>query len=183
MTYASGPESLQGAVAAGLLGCGSVILGSSEDTGILLRELVSRHRDGEGSLEVLAVDTVRRLRAERRQVPGIGHPLHRELDPRAEALLTLAREQGTSGEHVAAVHALVAAAQQVTGKVLPLNVSGAIPAVLLDVDFPLGAMKGVPLVGRTMSLVAHLLEEQSTPLGFRLAAAADAAVQYRDVTM
>lgn len=182
MTFASGPESLQGAVAAGLLGCGSVILGSSEETGILLRDLVSRHGDGEGDLEQLSVDAARRLRAEGRQVPGMGHPLHRRVDPRSEALLGLADELGVSGQHVAAVRALVAAVQQVTGKALPLNVSGAIPAVLLDVGFPLGAMKGVPLVGRTMSLVAHLLEEQSNPLGFRLAATAEEAVEYRTAT-
>jgi citrate synthase len=178
MTYASGPEALHGAVAAGLLGCGSVILGASEDTGALLSQIVATQRETGGDLATVAVDAVRELRAARRQVPGVGHPLHRERDPRTEALLALADRLHVSGPHVAAVHALVEAVERVYGRRLALNVSGAIPAVLLDVDFPLGAMKGVPLVARTMSLVAHLLEEQTSPIGFGLAAAAEAVVDH-----
>lgn len=178
MTYASGPESLHGAVAAGLLGCGSVILGSSSETAGLLQDIVAAAGSTcEGPpLEAAARDAVRQLREARRTVPGVGHPLHREADPRAEALIALADRLGVSGAHVTALHAMVAAVPEVYGRKLPLNVSGAIPAVLLDVDFPAAAMKGVPLVGRTMSLVAHLLEERENPIGFGLAAAGEAAV-------
>ena len=172
MTYASGPESLHGAVAAGLLGCGSVILGSSSETASLLASVVS----SAAPLEEAALDAVRRLRAAGRTVPGVGHPLHREADPRAAALLSLAARLEVAGTHVAALRAVVDAVPVVYGRTLPLNVNGAIPAVLLDANFPVGAMKGVPLVGRTMSLVAHLLEEQENPIGFGLAAAAEAAV-------
>ena len=173
MTYAAGPESLHGAVAAGLLGCGSVILGSSSETASLLASVVS----SAAPLGEAALDAVRRLRAAGRTVPGVGHPLHREADPRAAALLALAARLQVAGPHVAALHAVVDAVPAVYGRTLPLNVNGVIPAVLLDVDFPAGAMKGVPLVGRTMSLVAHLLEEQDNPIGFGLAAAAEAAVE------
>jgi len=173
MTYASGPESLHGAVAAGLLGCGSVILGSSSETAALLTSVVASG----GPVNEAALDAVRELRAAGRTVPGVGHPLHREADPRAGALLSLASRLGAAGPHVAALHAVVDAVPLVYGRKLPLNVNGVIPAVLLDVDFPVGAMKGVPLVGRTMSLVAHLLEEQENPIGFGLAAAAEAAVE------
>jgi citrate synthase len=173
MTYASGPESLHGAVAAGLLGCGSVILGSSSETAALLASVVASG----GPVDKVALDAVRELREAGRTVPGVGHPLHREADPRASALLSLASRLGAAGSHVAALHAVVDAVPLVYGRSLPLNVNGVIPAVLLDVDFPVGAMKGVPLVGRTMSLVAHLLEEQEDPIGFGLAAAAEAAVE------
>ncbi|HET7355554.1 MAG TPA: citryl-CoA lyase, partial [Nocardioidaceae bacterium] len=179
MTYSSGPESLHGAVAAGLLGCGSVILGSSSETAGLLTSVVASAAPSEStaSLEEAAVSALRELRAAGRTVPGVGHPLHRDADPRAAALLALAVRLEVAGPHVAALHAVVDAVPVVYGRTLPLNVNGAIPAVLLDVDFPVGAMKGVPLVGRTMSLVAHLLEEQEDPIGFGLAAAAEAAVE------
>lgn len=176
MTYASGPESLHGAVAAGLLGCGSVILGSSSETAALLQEIVTAHESSGAELAKVALGAVERLHAAGRAVPGVGHPLHRVADPRSTALLALADRLGASGRHVAALQAVVAAVPAVYGRTLPLNVSGAIPAVLLDVGFPAAAMKGVPLVGRTMSLVAHLLEEQQNPIGFGLAAVAEAAV-------
>lgn len=178
MTYASGPEALQGAVAAGLLGCGSVILGSSEDTAKVLRRIVEDASRSGRTPDDAALGIVTELRQGGRHVPGVGHPVHRERDPRAEALLALADRLGAHGPHVDAVNALVAAVERVYGKRLPLNVSGAIPAVLLDVDFPLEAMKGVPLIGRTMSLVAHLLEERTQPIGFGLAAAAEQAVEH-----
>jgi citrate synthase len=177
MTYASAPESLQGAVAAGILGCGSVILGSSEATGTVLQDIVEAARIS-GDLESAAIEQLRHLRANGLPVPGVGHPLHRERDPRAGALLALAERLGTRGVHTEALESMVAAVPVVYGRSLALNVSGVIPAVLLDVDFPLAAMKGVPLIGRTMSLVTHLLEEQSVPMGFGLASAAEAAVTH-----
>lgn len=178
MTLASAPESLQGAVAAGLLGCGSVILGSSEATGRLLGEIVERERAGT-PLEVAATEAVAALRASGDRVPGLGHPIHRDVDPRAVALLELGEQLGVAGEHVTALSALVDAAESAFGRRLVLNASGVIPALLMDVGFPLAAMKGVPLLGRTMSLVAHLLEEQEDSIGFRIGALAEAVVVYR----
>lgn len=178
MTYASAPEALHGAVAAGILGCGSVILGSSEETAMLLVEIVESARASKRPIAEVAMDAVRALRAGGRTVPGVGHPLHREFDPRAKALLAFGERLGTNAEHVAALDAVVAVIPEVYGRTLPLNVSGAIPAVLLDTGFPAAAMKGVPLIGRTMSLVAHLLEEKREPIGFALAAAAERAIEY-----
>ncbi len=177
MTYASAPESLQGAVSAGLLGCGSVILGSSESTGDLLVDVVADTKNGK-SLADAAHDRVQALKDAGAAVPGVGHPLHRVEDPRATALLNLAATLGTEGLHTRALRAVVGAVPEVYGRTFPLNVSGVIPAVLLDVDFPAAAMKGIPLIGRTMSLVAHLLEEQQNPIGFQLADAAADAVTY-----
>lgn len=177
MTYAASPEALHGAVAAGLLGAGSVILGSSDDTARLLAAIV-QDADRDRPIEAGAMAAVERLRSERRPVPGLGHPLHRERDPRAEALLAYAESVGVRGPHVRALDAVVKATEQVYGRRLVLNVSGAIPAVLLDAGFPARAMKGIPLIGRTMSLVAHLLEEQDAPIGFALAEAAERQIDY-----
>jgi citrate synthase len=178
MTYAASPEALQGAVAAGLLGAGSVILGSSEDTGHLLASIVRDAAAHNRPIDVSARAAVQELRDAGRPVPGVGHPLHREHDPRASALLAHAEAQGVRGPHTRALAAVVDAVPEIYGRRLVLNVSGAIPAVLLDVDFPARAIKGIPLIGRTMSLVAHLLEEQETPIGFRLADAAEREVDY-----
>lgn len=182
MTYAASPEALHGAVAAGLLGAGSVILGSSEDTAHLLAAIVKDATTDDGSIEAGARAAVAKLRSARRPVPGVGHPLHRERDPRAEALLAYAASLGVQGPHMRALAAVVAAIPEVYGRRLVLNVSGAIPAVLLDAGFPARAMKGIPLIGRTMSLVAHLLEEQDTPIGFALADAAEREVDYSGPT-
>ena len=152
MTLAAGPDAVQGAVAAGILGCGSVILGSAENAGKFLAR---------GAL-------VQEYRAARQPFPGYGHPLHKGGDPRVERLLVVAAEIGGAGQHVKAARAAEAAIHEATGKRLILNISGAIPAVLLDAGFPLAAMKGVPILARTASLVAHLVEEQGRSIGFVL---------------
>jgi len=166
MTLAAGPDAVQGAVAAGILGCGSVILGSAENAGKFLARLCERA--GDGSLPAAASALVQEYRAARQPFPGYGHPLHKGGDPRVDRLLAVAAEAeaGGAGQHVKAARAAEAAIHEATGKRLVLNISGAIPAVLLDVGFPLAAMKGVPILARTASLVAHLVEEQARPIGF-----------------
>lgn len=180
MTYAAGPEAFHGAVAAGLLGCGSVILGSTEAAGEFLAAIAAAAADQQSTVATAAA-AVRDLRASGRTVPGFGHPVHRMVDPRATALLGLGKRLGTCGVHVASLEAVDSAAQVQFGRRLVLNASGAIAALLLDVGFPLGALKGVPLIGRTMSLVAHLLEEKVNPLGFSLADAAEKSVTFETV--
>ena len=176
MTYAAAPEALQGAVAAGLLGCGSVILGAAQDAGKLLADVVARSQDS--SLNAAATAVVSELRAARKPVPGYGHPLHKGEDPRASRLFAVATEAGLPDAHRRAAKEIEAVLPAITGKTLVMNVSAAIPAVLLDAGFPLGALKGVPLLARTASLVAHLLEEQSKPIGFVLSHAASKAIDY-----
>jgi citrate synthase len=177
MTLAAAPEALQGAVAAGLLGCGSVILGSAEASGRFLAQVVRRIGEGEAA-EAAAGALVRDYRSERRAIPGYGHPLHKRADPRAQRLLAIARQIGTAGVHVEAACTVERLLPQLTGKPLMLNVSGAIPAVLLDAGYPLSGLKGVPLLARTAGLIAHLVEEQVRPIGFAMSAAAAAAVRY-----
>jgi citrate synthase len=176
MTLAAAPESLQGAVAAGILGCGSVILGAAEAAGHLLHEIVTR--SATTSIEAAAKSVIEEHRANRGTIPGYGHPLHKGYDPRAMRLLEVAKAAGCSGKHTEAAHAIDRVLPGITGKPLAMNVSGAIPAVLLDAGYPLLALKGVPILARTASLIAHLLEEQTRPIGFVLSHAGAAAVGY-----
>jgi citrate synthase len=177
MTLAADPESLQGAVAAGILGAGTVVLGSSEECA---RLLASAHSAVEGGAErePLVEDMTRALHVAGDKLPGFGHPIHRPVDPRAERILELADERGVAGPHVALAREFRDAAAEVWGKPLPLNVSMAIAAVLLDLGFPSHTVKAIPILARTASLLAHLAEEQEHPLGFYLAGKAEEAVAY-----
>ncbi len=174
MTYAAAPEAFQGAVAAGLLGCGSVVLGSAETAGRFLAEIVA---DGD-DVDAAAERAVRRLRETKSPVPGFGHPLHAGGDPRAHRLLGMARDDNAAGAHIRALDAVEKAIPEVIGRTLPINVNGAIPAVMLDVGFPLGALKGISLLARTASLIGHLQEETERPIGFILSGKAAEAIAY-----
>jgi len=178
MTLAAAPESVQGAVAAGLLGCGPVILGASETAGQLLIEMLAESSRENKALEDIAKTRLQALRAAKQALPGFGHPVHKQGDPRATKLIDLAKEWGIAGAHVRALQALASQVEGVYGRPFPMNVSAAIPAVLLDAGYPAGALKGIPLLARTASLVAHILEEQSRPIGFKLASAAEHAMTY-----
>jgi citrate synthase len=177
MTLAAAPEALQGAVAAGILGCGSVVLGSSEAAGYFYSDIAARIEAGAAG-EKAVTDVVREYRAAKRAIPGYGHPLHKGFDPRARRLFEVAAEAGTAGAHAAIAHQVEQLLPALIGKPLALNVSGAIPAVLLDAGYPLRALKGVPLLARTAGLIAHLLEEQLRPIGFVLSHAAAKAIDY-----
>ncbi|HVS78397.1 MAG TPA: citryl-CoA lyase [Steroidobacteraceae bacterium] len=177
MTLAAAPEAVQGAVAAGLLGCGSVILGSAEAAGRFLAEIARRIGGGEEA-EAAARAVVGEYRAQRRAIPGYGHPLHKRSDPRAERLLAIGGEAGTAGVHAEVARTVERLLPELTGKPLALNVSGAIPAVLLDAGYPVLALKGVPLLARTAGLIAHLFEESTRPIGFAMSEAAAEAIRY-----
>jgi citrate synthase len=180
MTLAAAPEALQGAVAAGILGCGSVVLGSSEAAGRFLSEVAVQVGAGL-SIEAAATTVVGEYRAAKRAIPGYGHPLHKGYDPRARRLFQVAAEVGSSGRHAEIARAVEKLLPRLVGRPLALNVSGAIPAVLLDVGYPLLALKGVPILARTASLIAHLLEEQERPIGFVLSHAGGLAIRYDGV--
>jgi len=178
MTLDAAPEAWQGAVAAGLLGVGSVVAGSSEAAGLYLVELLDKVKaDGREPREV-ARESLAALAAAKVKVPGLGHPQHTGGDPRANRLLALADEQGAAGEHITMLRILAEEAPAIFNRPLPINVSGAIPAVMLDVGFPARAMKGIPLLARTAGLVAHLFEESQRPIGFIMSHRADQAIAY-----
>ena len=172
ITFAADPQSLQGAVAAGILGAGPVILGAAEECA---RLLAAMHAEGSDPTQV-----AREIHAAGGKVPGFGHPLHRPVDPRAERILELADARGVSGPHVALARALQNAVAETWSKPLTLNVSLPIAAVMLDLGYSPAVVKAVPILARTASLLAHLAEEQEQPIGFLLAAKAEEAVEYRD---
>jgi citrate synthase len=159
-TLGGAPESMQGAVAAGLLGVGDTFAGSMDGCAKLLVRIVA----GE--------DPASLARATKR-VPGFGHPIHRPEDPRAGRLLAIAREHGVAGAHVAALERLAVA----VGKA-PVNATGAFAAVLLDAGAPAGILRGFALVARCAGLVGHLWEEQQDPAAWDLAVAGEKAVPY-----
>jgi citrate synthase len=177
MTLAADPGSLQGAVAAGILGCGPVVLGTAEPCARLLEEAQQRVAAGEAP-ETVAGEIARAVQASGDKLPGFGHPVHRPLDPRAERILELADERGVSGPHVALARSLRDAAAEAWGKPLTMNVSMPIAAVMLDLGFPSAAVKAVPILARTAGLLAHLAEEQEHPVGFLMAGKAEEAIEY-----
>ena len=177
MTLAADPDSLQGAVAAGILGAGPVILGTAEECARLLGAAQDRVAAGEAP-EAVARAMAREVHSAGGRMPGFGHPVHRPLDPRAERVVELADERGVSGPHLALARAFRDAVAEAWGKPLTLNVSMPIAAVMLDLGFSPATVKAVPILARTASLLAHLAEEQEAPIGFALAAAAEDAVTY-----
>ena len=170
MTLAADPDALQGAVAAGILGAGSVVLGTSDECARLLEDAVAAARDPR--------ELAREIRAADERIPGFGHPVHRPVDPRAERIMELADKRGVSGRHVEFARSLREAVADEWDTPLPMNVSMPIAAVLLDLGYPAAAVKAVPILARTAGLLAHLAEEQDSPLGFFMAGKAEEAVEY-----
>jgi citrate synthase len=166
MTLAADPAALQGAVAAGLLGAGPVILGTSGECARLL--------ESDEEPFVLA----RSIHEAGGKVPGFGHPIHRPVDPRAERILALADEHGVSARNVARARALRDAVAELWDKPLPLNVAMAIAAVLLDLGYAADTVRAIPILARTAGLLAHLAEEREQPIGLHLGRVAEDAVEY-----
>jgi citrate synthase len=111
---------------------------------------------------------VREYHTAKRAIPGYGHPLHKKRDPRVTALFTVAEQAGADMIYVRIADVVEKVLPEVTGKALMLNVSAAIPAVLLGVGFPMAALRGVPILARTAGLIGHLTEELQKPIGFAL---------------
>jgi citrate synthase len=177
MTLAADPGSLQGAVAAGILGCGPVILGTAESCARLLEAAQEKVAAGSEAGDV-AAEVARTAQAAGDRLPGFGHPVHKPLDPRAERILELADDHGVSGPHLLLARQLRQAVADAWGKPLTMNVSMPIAAVMLDLGFPAAAVKGVPILARTAGLLAHLAEERERPLGLLMAAKAEETIEY-----
>ena len=176
MTLAAAPEALQAALAAGLLGAGSVVLGTAELCGRLLVE--TEREIGAGATEDDAVRIVaKRHHDAGAKLPGLGHPLHHPVDPRAERLLALAAERGVVGRYTRLIRKFRPVAEALWQRPLPLNLSGPIASILLDLDFPATMIKAIPLLARTAGILGHLAEEQRDPMGFLLAHHAEAGVE------
>jgi citrate synthase len=179
MTLAADPDCLQGAVAAGILGCGSVVLGTAEACGKFLTDAHRANQAAKDSSQIL-MELVQSFHDTGRKIPGYGHPIHKPVDPRAERIFDLAKDRGVAGLYVNLAFETHAAVHQVWGKPLTMNVSMAIAAVLLDLDFPASVLKGIPILARTASLLAHLAEEKAQPIGFVMAHHAEKAISYKE---
>lgn len=172
LTYTGAPEALQGAIAAGLLGGGSVFLGPVEDTARFLQgildEVPEELRAEEAALSKAAADAVRKTNDAGERIPGLGHPIHREIDPRTPRFYELAEQTGFLGPHLRLLALVSAAHRDTTGKTLPINGAGAAGAALADLGFSPSVARGFALLARTAGLIGHLVEEAEHPIGMRL---------------
>ncbi|MEV8308265.1 citryl-CoA lyase [Streptomyces flavidovirens] len=168
LTYLSAPDSVQGALAAGLLGGGSRFLGVTEDTGRFLHHvLTSANGDlpaEDADWDALALRTVQEQRAAGQFVPGLGHHVHKQGDPRTPRLMRIATEEGLFGPHLSLFAAIGRVHPQVLGKKLPLNGAGVCGAALADLGLPLPLLRGFALLARTAGLVGQLAEELRNPV-------------------
>jgi len=177
MTYDAAPDSLQGAVAAGILGCGTVILGSAAACGEILVDATKRV-DGGLSPDAAATAIVAEIRGRKEKMPGFGHPVHHPVDPRSERILALAEEKNAVGRHIDLARRFVPAVASAWGRAMPMNVSMPIAACLLDLGFPAAMIKAIPILARTAGLLAHIAEEQDNPIGFLMASKGEDAIAY-----
>jgi citrate synthase len=142
MTFLGAPEAMQAAVAAGLCGLGSVFVGSMEGAAKLLSS-------GKTAQEIVA---------ENKRIPGLGHHLHKPIDPRAARLFELARETGFYGKHCALMEAIG------KEKGMVVNATGAIGALACELGLDWRAVRGIGVMARAVGLVGHLLEESREPM-------------------
>ncbi len=171
ITFLSAPDSIQGALAAGLLGGGSRFLGVTEDCGRFLHEVLltaSELDDGlpedEAGWDALALETVQRRRAAGAFIPGLGHHVHKQGDPRTPRLMQIAAEENVTGPHLELFAAIGRVHPQVLGKTLPLNGAGVCGAALADLGLPLELLRAFALLARTAGLIGQLAEELRHPV-------------------
>lgn len=167
ITYLSAPDSVQGALASGLLGGGSRFLGVTEDCGQFLASVLASAGSvpaDEAGFDELALSAVKEARAAKKFVPGIGHPVHKVQDPRTPVLIKIASEEGLRGPHLRLFEAIGRMHPQVLGRALPLNGAGVCGAVLADLGLPLSLLRGFALLARCAGLLGQLAEEERRPI-------------------
>jgi len=185
LTFLSAPDSLQGALAAGLLGGGSRFLGVTEDCGQYLHAVLegqSALPTDEAAWDALAVEAVRRTRARGAYVPGLGHPVHKVLDPRTPRMIAIAEEEGLKGPHLTLFEAIGRTHEQVLGRRLPLNGAGVCGAALADLGLPVELLRGFALLARAAGLLGQLAEEARRPIGMDAYLTIDRNAVYVDPT-
>jgi citrate synthase len=185
LTYLSAPDSLQGALAAGLLGGGSRFLGVTEDCGSYLHAVLAAQERRVGRLpadddgwDELALHAVEESRAAGQYVPGLGHPVHKEQDPRTPVLIDIAENEGLRGPHLRLFEAIGRVHPQVLGRRLPLNGAGVCGAALADLGLPVDLLRGFALLARAAGLLGHLAEERRRPVGMAAYLAVDRNATY-----
>jgi citrate synthase len=156
-TVMSAGNSLNAAVAAGVMAIGDVHGGAIEQSARIMQETVARG----GDIDKLAVDLVSALKERKKRMPGFGHRLH-TADPRTAKMFELAEKLDFSGKHVKLALAIEKALAEQSGKKLPINVDGAIAAVISDMGFDWQLGKAFFIISRVVGLVAHVYEEKTT---------------------
>ena len=172
LTYAGAPESLQGAVAAGLCGLGSVYGGTAEGAAKMLAEAIPEPASP-GDLRQLSCEIVANALDARTPIPGIGHPIHKPQDPRAVRLFELATETGFSGPYVELMSLIAERAGVVLQRALPVNATGAIGALSCELGLPWQVARGLVVMARAIGLVGHVLEESERPFALEIWRRAD----------
>ena len=167
MTYVGAPEALQGAVAAGLSGLGTVFAGTAEGAARILKEALADPAD-QRSFDERAEAIVARSVAEGWQIPGVGHPIHRPVDPRTVRLFAIAEETGFKGRHVEMMLAIHRALEKHKGRPVTLNATGAMGALCCELGLPVEACRGIAVMARAIGLVGHILEEIRSPMSIEL---------------
>lgn len=163
LTYFGAPESLQGAVAAGLLGIGDRFGGSAEDAARMLQEGLQSAGPA-ADLPAVAKQIVGEHREAKRLIGGLGHPVHKQLDPRTPKLFEIAAENGFSGRYVRLMELIATEASLMYGRELPVNATGAIGAIASELEIPWRVCRGLAVMARAIGLVAHIKEEMEEPL-------------------
>lgn len=160
-TIASTGATLSASVAGGIMSINRHHGGAIEGCARHLRAILEHcsHPEDDARLDETAGEYLAELKLKGERMPGFGHRYHTD-DPRAGRLFELTDEAGASGAHVRAAGA-VARVFERKGKALPINVDGAMGAVLADLGFDPAAMNGVFMIARTAGLVAHVTEEQA----------------------
>ncbi|MGZ4756104.1 MAG: citryl-CoA lyase [Acidimicrobiia bacterium] len=176
LTYLGAPEALQGAIAAGILGGGSVFLGVAEDAARFLHETLATlpSSPDDGALALAAATAVAALRDEGRRTPGLGHPVHKQTDPRVPRMYELATRLELLGPHLRLLEAVAVASDELSGRHLPINGAGVAGAALADLGFDWRIIRGFALLARTAGLLGHLAEEMRSPMATSLWQAVEA---------
>jgi citrate synthase len=177
LVYHCAPEAIQAAVAAALCGAGSVHLGSSEWSAKMLTEAlpsVSKNPDLEQIANMIFDD----YSARKQRIPGIGHRTHAEGDPRAETLFGIAKDNGIYGSYCDLLQKLSEVVSKRRKRLIPVNVTGAIAAIALDMGFPWQITKAFALIGRTLGVMGHIAEEIRNPMATQIDAAIKQAIVY-----
>jgi citrate synthase len=173
MTIMGAPESLQGAVAAGLMGLGNTFVGTIEGAARTCQtelpdggrhSVTAQDRLGDDEITALAIKIVDEHKAAGKTLAGIGHPVHKPVDPRAQRLFALSAELGFDDSGPRLMSAISAVASERSGKMLPVNVTGAIGALSATLGIPWNVARGLGVMARAVGLVGHLLEESETPI-------------------
>jgi citrate synthase len=162
LTYFGAPESLQAAVAAGLLGLGDRFGGSIEGAARALQEGLEGVKP-EADLRAVARDIVGGHKQRKLVIPGLGHPIHKPIDPRTPRLFAVAAENGLSGRYVKLMELVAEEAGVAYGRDLPVNATGAIAAIASELGIPWRVTRGLAVMARAIGLVAHIQEEIEDP--------------------